>query len=426
MFWCYPAMVSVSRLVRGARRSVASLFIALLVGLPSASPSAAAGQGRHGLQGGWAVDDIGHVNFEHSLSLQFGFIQQAGAGWVRINFRLGKCFADWTSPATVCPDADAPTALGIYDDVVDKARAANLQVLGLLSNESMRGDQSEWLANNAEQLGGDGDNAYIRHFARDVAGVLARHFADRVTTWEIWNEPNAWTQATAPGVFSGGSFMYPSNFAWLLKRSYAAIKTEQPTTSSTVISGGLFGLDGRGSPATRAIKGASLVNGRTINCASNVSSGADYLCLTYAAGVNTAGWRAPDYPLDRIGQHLYVDQGGATSVDKITAYLDDVRQAYLQYEGVSTRKQTEVTEIGWFANPSEADFETTQARAADNLRIAYATFSDVPYVSRAYWFNIQDVPEASLFAGQVDGGDDFALGTPKYPLFRMFQRYART
>jgi hypothetical protein len=399
-------------------------FLAMLLIAPSAS--IAAGQGRHGLQGGWAVDDSGHVNFEHSLSMQFGFIQQAGAGWVRINFRLGKCFADWTSPSTVCPDADAQTALGIYDDVVAKAHASNLQVLGLLTNESTRGDQSEWLENNAEQLGGNGDNAYVRRYARDVAAVLAEHYADRINAWEIWNEPNAWTKNPSPGVFSGGSFMYPSNFAWLLKRSYAAIKTEQPGASSTVMSGGLFGLDGSGSPGIQGIKGASLINGRDITCASNVSSGADYLCLTYAAGVRDAGWRAPDYPLDRIGQHLYIDQGGPTSVATITSYLGDVRQAYVQYEGVNTLKQTEVTEIGWFANPADPEFATTQARAAENLRVAYSTFSATPYVSRAYWFNIQDVPEANLFAGQVDGGNDFSLGTPKYPLFSMFQRWART
>ena len=42
------------------------------------------------------------------------------------------------------------------------------------------------------------------------------------------------------------------------------------------------------------------------------------------------------------------------------------------------------------------------------------------------WFNIQDVPEANLYAGQVDGGDDYNLGTPKYPIFSMFQRWSRT
>jgi hypothetical protein len=401
-------------------------MLVLVATLPVAAPAAAAGAGRHGLQGGWAVDDLGHVNFVHSLALQFGFMQQAGAGWVRINFRLGNCFADWTSPSDICPGADAPTALGIYDQVIEKAQASNLHVLALLSSESMRGDQTDWTANNAERLGGNGDNAYTRRFARDVAGVLAAHFADRVTAWEIWNEPNAWTQNPSPGVFAGGSFMYPSNYAWLLKRSYAAIKTAQPNSSSTVISGGLFGLDGGGSPGTSGIKGASLVSGHNITCASKVSSGADYLCLTYAAGASSAGWIAGAYPLDRVGQHLYIDQGGPTSVDNIARYVDDVRQAYVQYEGVNTPKQTEITEIGWFARPSDPDFATTQARAADNLRIAFSTFSGMPYVSRAYWFNVQDVPEANLFAGQVDGGDDYALGTPKYPIFSAFQRWSRT
>jgi hypothetical protein len=36
------------------------------------------------------------------------------------------------------------------------------------------------------------------------------------------------------------------------------------------------------------------------------------------------------------------------------------------------------------------------------------------------------VPEANLYAGQVDGGDDYNLGTPKYPIFSMFQRWSRT
>jgi hypothetical protein len=414
-----------SALRRAARWTLLTTCVAAVV-LSPIPAGATAGQGRHGLQGGWAVDDLGHINFVHSLSLQFGFIQQAGAGWVRINFRLGACFADWTSASDICPDADASTALGIYDQVIARAHASNLQVLGLLSNESLPGDQSEWVAGNTERQGGSGDNQYIRRFARDVAGVLAEHYANSVNAWEIWNEPNAWTSNPAPNTFTGGSFIYPSNFAWLLKRSYAAIKAHQPQTSSIVISGGLFGLDGDGKPPVAGIKGASLITGRDITCSSNVSSGADYLCLTYAAGIDSAGWIAGAYPLDRVGQHLYIDQGEKTSAEKITSYLQDVRHAYLEYEGVDTTKQIEVTEIGWFADPSDAAFATSQARQAGNLKIAWETFSGMPYVSRAYWFNVQDVPEANLFAGQVDGGDDYTLGTPKYPVFSMFQHYSRT
>ena len=404
-----------------------AVLVAIVSLAPSARPAAAwPGQGRHGLQGGWAVDDLGHINFIHSLSLQMGFIQQAGAGWVRINFRLGACFSDWTSPTNVCPTADAPTALGVYDQIVDKALANNLQVLGLISNESWPGNQADWMQGNTETQGGDGDNAYIRAFARDAAGVLAEHFRDRVTVWEVWNEPNAWTEHPREGVFYGGSFIYPSNFAWLLKRSYTAIKRGQPGSSSIVVSGGLFSHDiGIGAPPTSGIKGASLLSGRPITCASEVSSGADYLCLTYAAGIASAGWEPGQYPLDRVGQHLYIDQGGPTSPATLSRYVQDVRQAYLAYEGVSTAKAIEITEIGWVANPSAADFPTQLANAAANVKIAYDTFSNMPYVTRAYWFNIQDVPEAGLFAGQIDGGGDFTLGTPKYPVFSAYQRYAR-
>jgi hypothetical protein len=74
----------------GSSRVGLALLIAIVSLSNGVGPARAwPGQGRHGLQGGWAVDDIGHINFIHSLSLQMGFIQQAGAGWVRINFRLG-------------------------------------------------------------------------------------------------------------------------------------------------------------------------------------------------------------------------------------------------------------------------------------------------------------------------------------------------
>src|SRR5438067_12548030 len=52
-------------------------------------------QGNQGTQGGWAVNDQGQTLFAHALSTQFVDMKDAGAGWVRINFRLGSCFKDW-------------------------------------------------------------------------------------------------------------------------------------------------------------------------------------------------------------------------------------------------------------------------------------------------------------------------------------------
>ena len=59
--------------------------------------------------------------------------------------------------------------------------------------------------NSAEQVAkGTGDNAYIRAFATNAAGVLAMHFAGRISIWEVWNEPNAYTANPMPGVYTGG------------------------------------------------------------------------------------------------------------------------------------------------------------------------------------------------------------------------------
>ena len=60
-------------------------------------PAAEAAQGTQGLQDGWAVGDQGQITGGQLLSDELGYIQQAGAGWVRVNFRLGQCFTNWAA-----------------------------------------------------------------------------------------------------------------------------------------------------------------------------------------------------------------------------------------------------------------------------------------------------------------------------------------
>src|SRR5258708_27838993 len=97
-------------------------------------------------------------------------MQQAGAGWVRINFRLGACFSDWITPTTTCENtAYAPTATAIYDRIVSTALNDHLAVLGLLSNESWPGSQTEWTASNSENIGGHGPNSDIQSFSAAAA-----------------------------------------------------------------------------------------------------------------------------------------------------------------------------------------------------------------------------------------------------------------
>jgi hypothetical protein len=332
-----------------------------------------------GLQAGWAVDDKGNVNFTSSFSLQNRYMHEAEAGWVRLNFRLGECFQDW-----VTPGCNGRTAIETYDEVLDIALNNGFQVLGLIGHEAWHGSQDDWTANNAEHTRGDGDNAYLRHFGDDAAAVLADRFKDKVHYWEIWNEPNAWTDRNAAGLPFGGSFIYPSGFAWALTRAFEAIKLTRP--DAIVISGGLFGHD----------LGASPILFARDPCPTGIPSGADYLCATYEMGLRHVGWQPAAYPFDHVGQHIYIDGGGLTSEEKLRYYLDDVRDAYLSYEGAGSPKATYITEFGWSTK------DMSQETQAENLLMAYDTFRQVGYVARAYWFHAQDVPEAGLFFGLAE------------------------
>jgi hypothetical protein len=341
-----------------------------------------------GLQGGWAVDEGGNTAFPFSVRSALPLMRQAGATWVRINFRLGGGYRSWTGLG-----AGGRTALAAYDEVVAAAEAEGLQVLGLLSNETWHGGQAEWSAGSAEAAGGDGENAYLRAFV-EAAATLGRHFAGRVAAWEVWNEPDAWTQAPGPGRYQGGTFMYPSNFAWLLARAYAALRTAAGD-GVQVISGGLFGHDIGGSRTT----------------------GAGYLRATYEAGRRLAGWEAMrerygSYPLDGVGYHLYVDQGGPASARTLSAYLDDVRRASAAYEGRAEAKAMHVTEFSW---PSDGVGEALQAQ---NLETAYEAFRRAGDVARGYWGAVYDIPGAPPYAGLVRGD-----GSPK-PAFEAYRRLA--
>jgi hypothetical protein len=383
---------------------------------------------------GQVLDDAGRIDFPGSRVAQFGAMREAGARWVRIEFRLGSCFNDWTSPG--CPTAQGPSALAVYDLVINEARAQRLQVLGLVDYASWPGTQDNWAMNNAEHNPTErfgtcrnesgrysgGCNPYIEAFAQNAAGTLAAHFdgtnGPLVDQWEIWNEPNAYTTPQGDSYYTGGTFIYPSNFAWMLRLSYEAIKRVQPNT--TVISGGLFALDTT-EPNTRngvyTPPGPSTGTGTSAShCAANLSagqSGATYLCSTYEMGRNRAGWRPGAYPLDQIGQHLYVDQWKRTSRQALLAYLQELRYAYRDYEGDATRKQIYITEVGWTTDTVSA------ALQADNLQTAFTeVFRPTPFVARAFWFFFRDEPAAALNYGLLD-----ADGNPK-PAYAAFQRSA--
>ena len=331
---------------------------------PTPTPTPVPAPGNQGLQAGQPMGDDGAIYFTDATA---GQIAAAGAGWVRINFRLGNA-ANWTDLAYVSNGQPA-SAMSQYDKIIASARSHNLQVIGLLSNEAWHGVQSDWQANSAESAGGNGDNTYIDQFAASAAGVLIPHYAGQIAQWEVWNEPNA--QAT---------YIYPSNFAWLLNRVYVAARNSG-VTGLTLVSGGLYSSNSQ--------------NSQTLTTA---NTGADYLTSTYSQGQQHANWGSlrtqyGTYPLDAIGQHLYIDQWGTTRTSRVQQAVSLVHNAYVNAEGGLTTKQTHVTEMGW---TTALVSEITQS---SNLTTAYTELKSLSYIARTYWFFLQDVPTAGLYHG---------------------------
>ncbi len=349
-------------------RLLLCLLLCALILLPIATPEGSAGfddanfvvpHGNQGLEFGQVIDNNGQIRFTDEIAAR---MVAAGAKWVHINFRLGG-FQNWVET-----DSFGYPALDLYDEVVATAERHGLRVVGLLSNEAWRGGLANWSSGSVEAGEGTGANGYLQEFVTEAAILLTTRFAGRIDHWEIWNEPNA-----------AETYLYPSNFAWLLATAYSEIKAAN-VAPVHLISGGLSSKQDQN----------GVVTGQ--------STGADYLAATYAAGKIHAGWEDirvthGSFPLDAIGQHIYVDGFQQTDRETVRTALDLVRAAYVTGEGGDESKTTVVTEMGW------ASGNVSERVQADNLQLAFTEIVNTPYVQTASWFLMRDEPVAGLGFG---------------------------
>ena len=318
--------------------------------------------GPQGNQPGWAIDDSGNILITDAMADR---LAQSGAGWVRINFRLGPHLTDTASFYTA------------YDTIVNRLRSRGLQIVGLMSNESWRGSQSAWTANNWENTGGDGYNTYIDQYGYAFGRMVSR-WQGSIRYWEVWNEPNAWTSNPSPGVYTGGTYIYPSNFAAMLTHCHSQVHYYS-NLDVKIISGGVFGHD--------------------IGGFNTGSAGADYLNATYDAGINRTGkfgWTMAtygSYPLDAIGQHIYINQGGSVNTTWFGTYLDYLHNVLTAWEGAGSAKKTWLTEFGW---RTDAVSETVQS---NNLNASYNVIKGKAYVAGGIWFQLDDNPPGAMYYG---------------------------
>ncbi len=361
----------------------AALFLATL---------AARGGGPYGCDNGWAVDhSSGAVYLNSTLARQ---MSAGETGWIRIEMYLVSGHTNWDS-----------TVLGYYDSAVNNARNAGLQVLLLIDGGSWPGGQTVWTNNNAENIpGGNGDNAYVGAFATNAVWPIVQHFHDRVKVYEIWNEPNCWNSSPAPGVYTGCTYIYPSNFGWLLGRSWEAVHITHQISDVTLFFGGVFGHN---------------ISGVT----SYGNAGAQYIDDTYNTGTNTSkggsfayiktNYNA--YPLDGVGEHVYLSQGGTVSGATFRQYEDWVRQAYTKYETTNTPKRTFITEFGW------TTASVSPAVQDSNLITSFSAINATPYVQMAIWFQWADNPAGSMYYGVTNNSSGPKLSYMDYEKYERFE-----
>ena len=319
----------------------------------------------NGIQGGQPYGDDGTIYLTDSVATA---MKQSGAGIVRVLFRLGNC------------TTDSAEWYAAYDQIVNNLTSKGITVIGVLNGELISGyNQNDWCANNVENGGTNGYNDFIDTFGYMCARV-ASHFNGIVKKWEVWNEPDCWSQHPTSTVYTGGSFMYPSNFQALLGHIYTQLKYYN-NFDCEIISGGLFGHD---------ISGKSQAN-----------SGANYLDSTYSMGINYGSWSwingtVGTYPLDHIGSHIYISQGETVASSDITNYCNWMKDAYTYYEGGATNKKLFVTEYGW---QTPVTYGVSEAVQATNITTCLNAFNSLSYIGGTDLFFLQDIEVAGLCYG---------------------------
>jgi polysaccharide biosynthesis protein PslG len=148
------------------------------------------------------------------LNRELDAVNKTGASWLRI-------LIDWN---TIEP-AKGQYDWTYVDDLIDAAQAHNLKVLGLIAYTAAWARPADTYFTyppvNAADYG-------------EFAAAVVRRYGQRVSHWELWNEPNL------PQFFG---HLIDNNFArytQLVKAAYPAIKAVQP--QSTVVLAGLSPL----------------------------------------------------------------------------------------------------------------------------------------------------------------------------------------
>jgi hypothetical protein len=268
---------------------------------------------------------------------------RTGATWLRV-------FIDWSRVEPMPGAYD----WGYVDHWINGALARGIKVLGLI------GYSPDWARAPGVYFTGPPVDANL--YASFVSTAVQR-YGDRVTDWEVWNEPNL-------PLFWGFQGNRAAGYTALLKAAYPAIKAVQP--QSNVIAGGLSPAFAPDAPPT-------------------------FVSDMYALG-------AKGY-FDSMAMHPYVFPHGLAA-DTLNGWSDVERVHQIMADNGDGGKKIWMTEMGapTSAPWAEGVSQDEQARQiVDGLRKAAQT----PYSGPAFIFCIRD----SNSSNQDNREDNFGIVT---------------
>ncbi len=285
-------------------------------------------------------------------------VKASGAGWVRVG-------VDWSAVEQTQGTLDWSNP----DRQVNAAAARGLKVLGITTYTP------SW----AQAPGVAPGDTHGRPASATVfgtfAGQAAQHYAGRIDTWEMWNEPNL-GQFFTPQVDAGF-------YATMLASAYTAVRKAVP--GATVLNGGLAPA-GDNPTAPSGQNSLSPVTFTRQMYAHGARNSMDALALhpyTYPELLsvpNTADW-AP-YTWVRTVRELMVANG------------DSGKKIWFTEFGAP------VATIDWGGTPVQID----ERKQADIIADGFTAARAMPYVGPVFIYSIRD-----QHTGTTDREDNFGL-----------------
>ncbi len=258
-------------------------------------------------------------------------VAKTGASWLRL-------LIDWNKVQPTKGVYD----WGYVDYWINGAAARGLRVLGLIAYSAEFARPSGTFFTQPPVNPAD--------FAT-FAGAVVNRYGDRVSHWEIWNEPNL-------PLFFGGLVNSGARYTALLKATYPAIKAVQP--NSTVLAAGLSRLAGDDSPPS-------------------------FLQQMYAAGAK--GF------FDAAAAHPYVFPGGLAA-DPEGGWSDVGRMYDVMAANGDGGKKIWMTEFG--APTSDPSAEgVSQEEQAKQITNVLAAAADTGYSGPAFVYSVRDIDSSA-------------------------------